>query len=218
MTHSTSRIAVPALRPLPTISSIVLTLAITVAVPAHARPPASAEEDVQQFTADKGLLDRIGQVHERLAEATTGVRERITATTSELVVTAMAFIGVPYRRGGSNATTGFDCSGFVRAIHEQTVGLVLPRRASEQAAATQAIPRHDLRPGDLVFFNTLKRTFSHVGIYVGDHKFIHSPKPGAQVRVEDMRGRYWSSRFDGARRVVAAVPAASAQPDHPSPP
>ena len=73
---------------------------------------------------------------------------------------------------------------------------------AEQAAATQRIDKSDLQPGDLVFFNTMRRTFSHVGIYVGDGKFIHSPKPGAQVRVEDMRAGYWQTRFDGARRVL----------------
>ncbi|HSV53311.1 MAG TPA: C40 family peptidase, partial [Burkholderiaceae bacterium] len=121
---------------------------------------------------------------------------------SDLVVTAMGFLGVPYRRGGNNADSGFDCSGFVRAMYEQTVGLLLPRRANEQAAATQTIDKTDLQPGDLVFFNTMRRAFSHVGIYVGDGKFIHSPKPGSEVRVEDMRVSYWQRRFDGARRVT----------------
>ena len=86
-------------------------------------------------------------------------------------------------------------------MYEQTVGLILPRRAEQQAAATQTIDRTELVPGDLVFFNTMKRAFSHVGIYVGDDKFIHSPKPGAEVRVENMGVDYWARRFDGARRV-----------------
>jgi cell wall-associated NlpC family hydrolase len=130
-------------------------------------------------------------------------------------MTAMGFLGVPYRRGGNNASTGFDCSGFVRSMYERTIGLVLPRLAKDQAAATQPIEKKELQPGDLVFFNTMKRAFSHVGIYVGDGKFIHSPKPGAQVRVEDMQQNYWARRFDGARRVVAwpsepvAAPAAT---------
>jgi cell wall-associated NlpC family hydrolase len=161
------------------------------ALGAQAAPSAPTDDDMQRFMADKGLFDRLGQV-----------RDRITDTTSELVVTAMGFLGVPYRRGGNSASTGFDCSGFVKAMYEQTVGLVLPRRANEQAAATQAIDKQDLKPGDLVFFNTMKRAFSHVGIYVGDGKFIHSPKPGAEVRVEDMSGNYWQRRFDGARRVL----------------
>ncbi|MEY4711119.1 MAG: hypothetical protein RIS88_569, partial [Pseudomonadota bacterium] len=130
--------------------------------------------------------------------------------TSELVVHAMGFLGVPYRLGGDSAETGFDCSGFVRAIYEQTVGLVLPRTADDQAAATQVIERQDLKPGDLVFFNTMRRAFSHVGIYVGEGKFIHSPKPGAEVRVEDMGGSYWRRRFDGARRVLGVTDASPA--------
>ncbi|WP_236589817.1 C40 family peptidase [Ramlibacter aurantiacus] len=132
------------------------------------------------------------------------MREKATG----LVGHAMGFLGVPYRRGGESAEGGFDCSGFVRAIYGQTVGLVLPRRAKEQAAATLVIDKKDLQPGDLVFFNTMRRAFSHVGIYVGDGKFIHAPRPGAQVRVENMAGRYWATRFDGARRVDAAEKAA----------
>ena len=143
-----------------------------------------------RFMADKGLLDRLELVRSRVADKA-----------SELVLNAMGFLGVPYRRGGNSADTGFDCSGFVRAMYEQTIGLVLPRRANEQAAATLAIDRKDLQPGDLVFFNTMRQAFSHVGIYVGEGKFIHSPKPGAQVRVEDMGVSYWAYRFDGARRV-----------------
>lgn len=89
----------------------------------------------------------------------------------------------------------------MKAIFEQTAGLVLSRRAEQQAASSQKIERNDLQPGDLVFFNTMRRAFSHVGIYVGGGKFIHSPKPGAEVCVEDMGLAYWTSRFDGARRV-----------------
>ncbi len=128
---------------------------------------------------------------------------------SELVVAAMGAIGVPYRLGGNSYDSGFDCSGFVRAVYQQTLGLLLPRQAAQQAASTQEIERQELQPGDLVFFNTLRRAFSHVGIYVGDHKFIHSPRPGAAVRIEDMRVNYWQRRFNGARRVVG--PSAAAQ-------
>jgi cell wall-associated NlpC family hydrolase len=85
--------------------------------------------------------------------------------------------------------------------------LILPRRADEQAKASGlvAIKKDELQPGDLVFFNTLRRTFSHVGIYLGDGKFIHAPKPGGEVRVEDMRFVYWAKRFTGARRAEPAV-------------
>ena len=163
---------------------------------APAAPGASADDDLGRLLADRGLIATLGQ-------AGLAVRQQ----TSELVLNAMGFLGVPYRRGGSTVETGFDCSGFVRAIYEQTAGLVLPRRAKEQAAATQVIDRKDLKPGDLVFFNTMRKAFSHVGIYVGDGKFIHAPKPGAEVRVEDMAGSYWAKRFDGARRVLTGAPA-----------
>jgi len=173
---------------------------LSACVSAHAAPPASAEDDVGRFMEEKGFLTRLDTKLEQ-------VRVNVADRASNLVVTAMGFLGVPYRRGGNSADTGFDCSGFVRAMYEQTIGLVLPRRANEQAAATQTIDKKDLQPGDLVFFNTMKSAFSHVGIYVGEGKFIHSPKPGAQVRVEDMGVAYWRQRFNGARRVVGLSPA-----------
>lgn len=147
-----------------------------------------------RFLDRKGLFNQIDKV-----------RQSVTDTAADLVVNAMGFLGVPYKRGGNSAETGFDCSGFVKAMYEQTVGLILPRKAEQQAAATQHIDPADLQPGDLVFFNTMRRAFSHVGIYIGEGKFIHSPKPGAEVRVESMGLAYWSRRFDGARRVETPV-------------
>ena len=176
---------------------LVIASAALLALSAHAAP-GNSSDDMDKLLTDKGFLTQIDQV-----------RQNVSNKASALVVNAMGFLGVPYRRGGNNAETGFDCSGFVRAIYEQSVGLLLPRRAEQQAAATQSIDKNDLQPGDLVFFNTLRRTFSHVGIYVGDGKFIHSPKPGAEVRVESMGVSYWKSRFDGARRV--ATPGTGAQ-------
>jgi cell wall-associated NlpC family hydrolase len=168
----------------------LIAMATLVVAQAHAAPGRGGD-DLDTLLADKGLLTQIDQV-----------RQSVQNKASELVVNAMGFLGVPYKRGGNTAETGFDCSGFVRAMYEQSVGLLLPRRAEQQAAATERIDKTELQPGDLVFFNTLRRAFSHVGIYVGDGKFIHSPKPGAQVRVESMGVRYWASRFDGARRVA----------------
>jgi cell wall-associated NlpC family hydrolase len=181
-------------------------IALVALTASHAQAaPGNSGDELDKLLADKGLLTQIDNV---------GKTVRLKA--SELVVNAMGFLGVPYKRGGNTAESGFDCSGFVRAMYEQSVGLLLPRRAEQQAAATQRIEKTDLQPGDLVFFNTLQRAFSHVGIYVGDGKFIHSPKPGAQVRVESMGISYWSSRFDGARRVASAGgSSAPAQPAAP---
>ncbi len=171
----------------------------------HAAPSASADE-LDNFLAEKGLLSQITEAGQSVTQR---VARSVTEKAGELVVTAMGFLGVPYKRGGGSFETGFDCSGFVRAMYEQTAGLLLPRKAEQQAAATTQIDKADLQPGDLVFFNTLKRTFSHVGIYVGDGKFIHSPRSGTAVRVEDMQKTYWNQRFDGARRVEPARQAAA---------
>ena len=178
--------------------AIVIASAALLAMTVHAAP-ANSTDDMDKLLAEKGLLGHIDQV-----------RQNVTNKASELVFNAMGFLGVPYRRGGNSADTGFDCSGFVRAMYEQSVGLLLPRKAEQQAAATQNITRDDLQPGDLVFFNTMRRAFSHVGIYVGDGKFIHSPKPGAEVRVESMSVSYWNRRFDGARRVATGSAAPEA--------
>ena len=160
---------------------------------------ANAGDDLDRFLADKGLLDATAPP----VRAPVNPYSSSVNKASELVVAAMGSLGVPYRRGGNTFESGYDCSGFVRAIYEQAAGLVLPRIAAQQAAATQPIERAELQPGDLVFFNTMQRMFSHVGIFVGDNKFIHSPKPGAAVRIEDLRVGYWNRRFDGARRVLA---------------
>ena len=176
------------MRVIPLLSA--LACASMLAQTAHAGPTGTNTDDIDKLLQERGLIQQISQVGQNAREKA-----------SELVISAMGFLGVPYKRGGSSSDTGFDCSGFVRAMYQQTIGLILPRTADQQAAATRQIDQSELKPGDLVFFNTLRRAFSHVGIYVGDNKFIHSPKPGAQVRVEDMRIGYWRARFDGARRV-----------------
>jgi cell wall-associated NlpC family hydrolase len=181
----------------------ILLLACASAQAAPDAAPAAGPDNAQH---QQRLLSQFGEIRHNVSMQAHEVVDR----TSDLVITAMGFLGVPYRRGGTSADTGFDCSGFVRAMYEKTAGLLLPRRADQQAAFAEKIDKKDLQPGDLVFFNTMRRAFSHVGIYVGDGKFIHSPRSGSEVRVEDMHQSYWTRRFDGARRVstpVAAVPA-----------
>ena len=180
-------------------------LLLVCATTAQAAPQTANSDDMDRLLADKGLLTRLENVSHQVADKA----HTVAGQASELVVNAMGFLGVPYKRGGNSAETGFDCSGFVRALYEQTVGLLLPRRADQQAAATQVIDKKELQPGDLVFFNTMRRNFSHVGIYVGDGKFIHSPRSGSEVRVEDMGVAYWKRRFNGARRVTSTEGATS---------
>ncbi len=198
-------------RPLCTLS-LVLAAAYAQAAPEAttpqqpvASPPATTATDpVMNLLVERKLLKQLDG---------SALVQQVRDTTSELVMSAMNFLGVPYRRGGSSEEAGFDCSGFTRHIFEMSVGLVLPRRADEQASSglLQKITREELKPGDLVFFNTMRRTFSHVGIYIGDDKFIHSPRAGGEVRIENMRETYWSRRFTGARRAdmsAAATPVA----------
>jgi len=129
--------------------------------------------------------------------------DRYASNAQELVVRALSFVGVNYRRGGENPETGFDCSGFVRHVFRESFGLILPRTSRDISRVGETVARDELQPGDLVFFNTLRRGFSHVGIYLGENRFVHSPASGGEVRVEDMRQRYWIKRFNGARRVAS---------------
>jgi len=137
-------------KPLEYLAMLKRTLLILCCVAsAHAAPSNNAADDIERYLAERGIVAQMDQM-----------RQSVGDTASDLVGNAMTFLGVPYRRGGTSAATGFDCSGFVRSMFEQTVGKVLPRRASEQAAATEKIDKQDLKPGDLVFFNTMRQTFS----------------------------------------------------------
>jgi cell wall-associated NlpC family hydrolase len=183
-----------------------LLVSCCVALACHLSPAVAAPDAAQQpshsFWQDADMLK------DALPSAT-AVIEQVRDKASDLVLDSMNFLGVPYRRGGNSEMNGFDCSGFTRYVFEQSLGRLLPRRAAEQAndPSLLAIHSDDLKPGDLVFFNTMKHAFSHVGIYVGEGKFIHAPRTGKAVQVEDMRQAYWSKRFNGARRVPALAAA-----------
>lgn len=131
------------------------------------------------------------------------MREGTAATVDgELVLTALSLLGTPYAAGGGSPESGFDCSGFVAYVYERAAQRRLPRNTYDQARSALPVGGTDLRPGDLVFYNTQRRAFSHVGIYLGEGRFVHAPSSGGVVRVEDMRAEYWMRRFDGARRVT----------------
>ena len=120
---------------------------------------------------------------------------------SEALLQTLLALGLDYRYGGTSPATGFDCSGLVAHVYEQAWGIRLPHNTLAQSKAGVPVEAADLAAGDLVFYNTLNRPYSHVGIYVGDGRFVHAPKSGARVRVESMRSAYWAQRFSGARRV-----------------
>ena len=141
------------------------------------------------------------------SEETGSAPSGITATAGEyfsrahdLLLQAFTLTGIKYRYGGDSPATGFDCSGFVRYVFQQ-IGTVLPRNASEISHLGRQVGKNELQPGDLVFFNTLRRPFSHVGIYLGDQRFIHSPSRGGTVEIVNMSHRYWERRYNGARRL-----------------
>ena len=126
------------------------------------------------------------------------------ARVSEVLVNALSLTGVRYKYGGNSPETGFDCSGFVRYVFKQATSLSLPHSAMAISQLRKSVPKDELQPGDLVFFNTLRSTFSHVGIYLGNNRFIHSPSRGGKVRVESMDDVYWAKNFNGAQRIDQA--------------
>ncbi|MGZ2749806.1 C40 family peptidase [Burkholderia stagnalis] len=124
------------------------------------------------------------------------------STLDRLQSEALRLIGVRYRYGGSTPQTGFDCSGLVRYVLFHATQLHVGRTAESMATEGRGVQRVELRVGDLVFFNTRGKIYSHVGIYLGGGRFIHSPSPGSRVRVDDLNSAYWQAHYSGARRLV----------------
>jgi cell wall-associated NlpC family hydrolase len=164
--------------------------ALLVSPTARAEPAAAPESGV--FTTLYGPFSG-----ERVIEHANAAADAVT----DLIDNGLSLLGIRYRFGGNTPQSGFDCSGFVRHVFSDALGVLLPRTAVEMARVGETIPKDELQPGDLVFFNTLRRSFSHVGIYLGDNKFMHANSRGGGVRVDDMTGRYWAKRFNGARRI-----------------
>jgi cell wall-associated NlpC family hydrolase len=140
-------------------------------------------------------------VEPSVTASSTDKPKSISSRTSELAMQAVSMLGINYKRGGNTPDDGMDCSGLVSYVYKEAWGAVLPRTSIELSKIGTTIKTQDLQAGDLVFFNTLRRGFSHVGIYLGEHKFIHSPSSGGQVRIESMDINYWKKRFNGARRI-----------------
>jgi cell wall-associated NlpC family hydrolase len=138
-------------------------------------------------TGPTEAADHAGAVPERAAEA---------------ALMAVALIGTPYAPRGGSPDTGFDCSGLVAYVYARALQVALPRNTFDLSRAGVAVAASALQPGDLVFYNTQHRPFSHVGIYLGDMRFVHAPSSGGAVRLENMRVAYWTRRFDGARRIA----------------
>ncbi len=128
-------------------------------------------------------------------------------THAELAIFAMGLIGSVYKFGGDDPNTGMDCSGFVRYVYHEVAGVTLPHSAAAISKISTIIHKAQLKPGDLVFFKTMKKAFSHVGIYLGNNRFIHaaSSKSGV-VMISSLDDAYWAHKYDGARRLLASRP------------
>jgi cell wall-associated NlpC family hydrolase len=156
--------------------------------------PTEVARDAPRETMFQAGKTYFVRVSDRLADSVTGKSE-------ELINRAMEVIGVRYRWDAELPQSGLDGSSFVGYVFKDKLGFLLPRKSTQMSRVGKPINRDELQPGDLVFFNTMRLTFSHVGIYVGDNKFIHSPSKGTSVRVDDLGSLYWDKRFDGARRL-----------------
>lgn len=150
-------------------------------------------------SSDRGKEHRLQQLAEKAQAVMVSTSTGVAAT----LEAGLGFLGIRYRRGGNGPESGgFDCSGLVKKVFGISLGLDLPRTSAEIAKIGDKVNKEALVAGDLVFFNTMNRAFSHVGIYLGNNRFLHSPAAGGVVRVENMDIAYWRMRFNGGRRLV----------------
>lgn len=146
------------------------------------------------------LLLLCGLVASLLPQTGAAMTDRDAAVREGPISHALRALGTRYRYGGASPETGFDCSGLIAHVFEQA-GRAVPRTARAQSRVGTPVKRAHLAPGDLVFYNTRNAPYSHVGMYVGNGRFVHAPRSGAKVRIERLDTPYWRSRFNGARRL-----------------
>ena len=132
--------------------------------------------------------------------------ENIWHGAQDVAIYALGLIGVEYRFGGETPENGLDCSGLVRHVFQQVTGVTLPRTSKELSRVGAKVAVGDLQAGDLVFFDTRRFAFSHVGIYLGDNRFVHAPSRGSEVEIAQLSDGYWQKHFNGARRLVGVLP------------
>lgn len=159
---------------------------IIVLMPAFATPVSKDTSDDSRHSSDP------------IAEAPVPLPARL----QNLLMHAISMIGVKYNFGGNSAQTGFDCSGFVQHVFAESAALELPRSSYAMGKLGVNVESENLQPGDLVFYRTLHRAFSHVGIYLGEGRFVHAPSRGKSVEIVNMADSYWKKRFNGARRLM----------------
>jgi cell wall-associated NlpC family hydrolase len=140
------------------------------------------------------------------ATSAAATASKVWSGAQDVAIYALGLIGVDYRYGGNSPESGLDCSGLVRYVFQEVTGVTLPRTSKEMSGLGAKVAVGDLKPGDLVFFNTRRFQFSHVGIYLGDNRFIHAPTTGSEVEIARLSESYWQKHFNGARRLVGVLP------------
>lgn len=140
------------------------------------------------------------------ATSAAATASKVWSGAQDVAIYALGLIGVDYRYGGNSPESGLDCSGLVRYVFQEVTGVTLPRTSKEMSGLGAKVAAGDLKPGDLVFFNTRRFQFSHVGIYLGDNRFIHAPTTGSEVEIARLSESYWQKHFNGARRLVGVLP------------
>ncbi|ENW1140729.1 C40 family peptidase [Neisseria gonorrhoeae] len=151
----------------------------------------SREQILRQFAEDEQPVLPVNRAPARRA-----------GNADELIGSAMGLLGIAYRYGGTSVFTGFDCSGFMQHIFKRAMGINLPRTSAEQARMGAPVARSELQPGDMVFFRTLGGSrISHVGLYIGNNRFIHAPRTGKNIEITSLSHKYWSGKYAFARRV-----------------
>lgn len=197
-------------RCIPVVSAALLALVAGNAAAVLPAPEAACDAHLLQAMLAPSVLDELS-ASQWLVLPRTPPDQPVPASDADprrlLVDFAMTLRDIRYRRGGRSPQRGFDCSGFVHYVFAQVLGVDLPENSAAQYADADSarIARDDLRVGDLVFFRTRGKRISHVGIYMGDGRFIHSPTTGERVRVDRLSERYWAHRFAGARRPDALI-------------
>jgi len=156
---------------------------------------------------EKFIFLTFGVIALSLAISSCGSRPKYQSVTTSaskqsVIKTAKSMLGVNYRYGGTSPNKGFDCSGLVQYSHK-IAGINLPRTTGQQYKATKPISRQHLKAGDLVFFKiAVSRAVSHVGIYLGNNKFIHAPSSGKHVKISSLKEKYWKKHYMGAGRIL----------------
>lgn len=136
------------------------------------------------------------------AKASRSYPRSTSAAANEVVLYALGLVNIGYRFGGDNPDSGLDCSGMTAYIFKEAVGITLPHSAAKQSRLGAGVSKSDLLPGDLVFFNTTGKPASHVGLYIGENRFVHAPSTNGKIQVASLSSAYFAQRYENARRIL----------------